>query len=68
MRRHIYKAIKEEWGKISTSEQRYLIFQYLEGDGRDKLHGSWMEFLQEYFEVPSTPPIKAYRKGKEAVC
>lgn len=67
MRAHILKAIKDEWGKISSSEQRYLIYQYIEGSGTEG-QGSWMEFLQDYFEISATPPLKGFCSTREAVC
>ncbi len=48
MQQDTYEAIKAEWNKITSVEQRVLIYRYIEGDGSG-LKGSWMEFLQNQF-------------------
>ncbi len=48
MKTDTYEDIKKEWCKISTAEQRSLIYRYMQGDSTG-LRGSWMEFLQNQF-------------------
>lgn len=45
-----YESIKTEWNKISTREQRLLIYTYIK-ENKEGNYGSWMEFLHDHFQV-----------------
>jgi len=60
MQDETYEAIKTEWAKITSGEQRALIYRYVQGDGPGP-RGSWMEFLQNQFGLHHP---QSFRKAK----